>query len=89
MPAVLTVGARHGASYSEHEGTVEEEHSVHVDSGVRGRGAKMGCWYTRGPRIVVPRAARKKIKEFLHLSHLGERLTYQGGVLRYWLSGGF
>ena len=36
---------------------------------------------------MVPRAARKKIKEFLHLPHLGQHLTYQAGALRYWWSG--
>ena len=40
-------------------------------------------------RILVPRAARKKIKEFLHLHHLGQCLTYQAGALRHRLPGGF
>ena len=43
----------------------------------------------QGSRIVVPRAARKKIKEFLHLPHLGQHLTYQAGALRYWWPGRF
>ena len=43
----------------------------------------------QGSRIVVPRAARKKIKEFLHLHHLGQCLTYQAGALRHRLPGGF
>ena len=44
----------------------------------------------QGSRIKVPRAARKKIKEFLHqvLPHLGQRLTYQAAALRYWWPGG-
>ena len=38
---------------------------------------------------MVPRAARKKIKEYLHLPHLGQKLTYQAGALQYWWPGGF
>ena len=43
----------------------------------------------QGSKIVVPRAARRKIKEYLHLPHLGQKLTYQTGALRYWWPGGF
>ena len=43
----------------------------------------------QGTRIIVPAAARKKIKEFLYLPHLGQKLTYQAGALRYWWPGGF
>jgi hypothetical protein len=40
----------------------------------------------QGSRIVVP---IKKIKEYLHLPHLGQKLTYQTGALCYWWPGGF
>ena len=43
----------------------------------------------QGTRIVVPMSARKKIKEYLHLPHLGQKLTHQAGALRYWWPGGF
>jgi hypothetical protein len=43
----------------------------------------------QGTRIIVPRAARKKIKDYLHLPHLGQHLTYQAAALRYWWPGGF
>ena len=43
----------------------------------------------QGTRIIGPPAARQKIKEFLHLPHLGQKLTYQAGALRYWWPGGF
>ena len=49
---------------------------------------KEGLLVFQGSRIVVPRAARKKIKEFLHPCHLGQRLTYQAAALRYWWPGG-
>ena len=42
-----------------------------------------------GTRIVVPVSARKKMKEYLHLPHLGQKLSYQAGALRYWWPGGF
>ena len=48
-----------------------------------------GLLVFQGSRIVVPRAARKKIKDFLHLPHLGQQLTYQAAALRYWWPGGF
>ena len=48
-----------------------------------------GLLVFQGSRIIVPRAARKKINEFLHLPHLGQRLTYQAGALCYWWPGGF
>ena len=47
-----------------------------------------GLLVYQGSRIVVPRAARKKIKEFLHLPHLGQQLTYQAAALRYYWPGG-
>ena len=47
-----------------------------------------GLLIFQGSRIVVPRAARKKIKVFLHLPHLGKRLTYQAAALRYYWPGG-
>jgi len=34
-----------------------------------------GLLVFQGHRIIVPRFARKKIKEFLHLPHLGQQLT--------------
>ena len=37
---------------------------------------------------MVPRAARKKIKEFLHFPHLDQQLTYQAAALRYYWHGG-
>lgn len=43
----------------------------------------------QGSRLVVPVAARKKIKEHLHIPHLGQKLTHQAGALRYWWPGGF
>ena len=43
----------------------------------------------QGTRIVVPASARKKIKEYLHLPHLGQKLSHQAGALRYWWTGGF
>ena len=55
--------------------------------GVRQR-KEEGLLIFQGSRIVVPRAARKKIKEFLHLPHLGKRLTYQAAALRYYWPGG-
>ena len=48
-----------------------------------------GLLIFQGTRIIVPRAARKKIKEYLHLPHLGQQLTYQAAALRYWWPGGF
>ena len=47
-----------------------------------------GLLVYQGSRIVVPSAARKKIKEFLHLPHLGKQLTYQAAALRYYWPGG-
>ena len=38
---------------------------------------------------IVPRSARKQIKEYMHLPHLGQQLTYQPAALRYWWPGGF
>ena len=43
----------------------------------------------QGPRIVVPLAGRRKIKEFLHLPHLGQKLTHQARALRHWWPGDF
>ena len=43
----------------------------------------------QGTRIVVPASARKQIKEYLHLPHLGQKLTHQAGALRYWWPGDF
>ena len=43
----------------------------------------------QGTRIAVPAARRRKIKEFLHLSHLGQKLTHQAQALRYWWPGDF
>ena len=48
-----------------------------------------GLLIFQGTRIIVPRAARKKIKDYLHLPHLGQQLTYQAAALRYWWPGGF
>ena len=45
---------------------------------------KEGLLVYQVSRIVVPRAARKKIKEFLHLPHLGQQLTYQAAAHRYY-----
>ena len=42
-----------------------------------------GLLVFQGSRIVVPRSARKKIKDFLHIPHLGQQLTYQAAALRY------
>ena len=39
--------------------------------------------------LLVYQVSRKKIKEFLHLPHLGQRLTYQAGALCCWWPGGF
>ena len=43
----------------------------------------------QGTRIVVQAPARGTIKEYLHLPHLGQKLTHQAGALRYWWPGGF
>ena len=43
----------------------------------------------QGTRIVVPASVRKKIKEYLHLPHLSQKLTHQTGALRYWWPGEF
>ena len=47
-----------------------------------------GLLIFQGTRLIVPKAARKKIKEFLHLPHLGQQLTYQAAALRYFWPGG-
>ena len=36
----------------------------------------------QGSRIVVPVAARWRIKEYLHIPHLCQKLTHQVGALR-------
>ena len=43
----------------------------------------------QGNCIVVPAAARGKIKDYLHIPHLGPKLTHQAGALWYWWPGGF
>ena len=48
-----------------------------------------GLLVFQGSRIMVLRSARKKIKDFLHIPHLGQQLTYQAAALRYWWPGGF
>ena len=43
----------------------------------------------QGSGIVVPSAARGRIKEYHHIPHLGQKLTHQASALRYWWPGGF
>lgn len=48
---------------------------------IQGPGGKLLIY--QGSRLVVPSACRARIKAFLHLAHLGQKLTYEAGKLRY------